>query len=241
MVNIAVLDDEAIYIDHIKEITDTCMQQMNLEYRIRVYDEGQNVLDDLENNIYYDIYLLDVRLPDINGLEVAKMLRRRLSEAVLIYITNYVDYAIEAYEVNTFRYIPKLLIGEKLPQAYYSLEVLLKRKKCEFFYSIKRYSGIEKISYRNIYYLKKEKKYIVIVHKDGRSAVRKTMKDILEELQSEEFLLIDRGYAVNIDYVKMIKDYQVYLETGDILPVSKPRRPFVRDALLHGVYGNDTI
>ena len=40
MVNIAVLDDEAIYIDHIKEITDTCMQQMNLEYRIRVYDEG---------------------------------------------------------------------------------------------------------------------------------------------------------------------------------------------------------
>ena len=127
MVNIAVLDDEAIYIDHIKEITDTCMQQMNLEYRIHVYDEGQDVLDDLENNIYYDIYLLDVRLPDINGLEVAKMLRRRLSEAVLIYITNYVDYAIEAYEVNTFRYIPKLLIGEKLPQAYYSLEVLLKR------------------------------------------------------------------------------------------------------------------
>ena len=121
------------------------------------------------------------------------------------------------------------------------MEVLLKRKKCEFFYSIKRYSGIEKISYRNIYYLKKEKKYIVIVHKDGRSAVRKTMKDILEELQSEEFLLIDRGYAVNIDYVKMIKDYQVYLETGDILPVSKPRWPFVRDALLHGVYGNDTI
>ena len=67
------------------------------------------------------------------------------------------------------------------------------------------------------------------------------MKDILEELQSEEFLLIDRGYAVNIDYVKMIKDYQVYLETGDILLVSKPRWPFVRDALLHGVYGNDTI
>ena len=51
MVNIAVLDDEAIYIDHIKEITDTCMQQMNLEYRIRVYDEGQDVLDDLENMI----------------------------------------------------------------------------------------------------------------------------------------------------------------------------------------------
>ena len=117
MVNIAVLDDEAIYIDHIKEITDTCMQQMNLEYRIRVYDEGQDVLDDLENNIYYDIYLLDVRLPDINGLEVAKMLREGktyleiaektgASTATISRVNRSLNYGTDGYDMVFERLFP---------------------------------------------------------------------------------------------------------------------------------------
>lgn len=234
MISIAVLDDEVVYIDQIRKITEACMELMNTEYEFRGYEKEQDILEDLKNGRYYDLYLLDVQLPDINGLEIARQIRRRYEEPVLIYITNYVDYAVEAFEVNAFRYITKQALEEKLPQAYQAMNTLLKKKKVsDRLYRIERYGSQEKILYRDIYYLKKDRKYVIIVHKDGKSRVRSTMKEILEELQDERFLAIDRSFAVNINYVQAIKNYEIYIKNGDILPVSKPRLPYVRDAFIN--------
>lgn len=200
-----------------------------------IYEDGQNILKDMEREICYDIYLLDVQLPEMNGLEIAKRIRRKFSRPIIIYITNYVNYAVEAYEVNTFRYIPKKLLEEKLPQAYLAMEPLLKKKKCyDRFYTIERYGHQEKIFYKDIFYLKKDRKYVVFVHKDGKSSVRGAMGEVLEKLQSKEFLMIDRSYIVNMDYVLSVKDYQVWIQNGDVLPVSKPKWPHVRDAFMNG-------
>ena len=152
MIRIAVLDDDPMSIERIRQITETCMRQLEMRDEIQDYETGQSVLDDLKKEIYYDVYLLDVQLPDINGLEIAKRIRRRWSDPIVIYITNYVDYAVEAYEVNTFRYIPKQLLEEKLPKAYHSMKDLLKKKEAaRRFYTIERYAQREKLYYRDIY------------------------------------------------------------------------------------------
>ena len=65
----------------------------------------------------FDIYILDVEMPRKTGLEVAREIRKRYPEPVLIFATNFADYAIEAYEVNTYRYIPKEVLEEKLKAA----------------------------------------------------------------------------------------------------------------------------
>lgn len=235
MVSIAVLDDEIVYIDQIRKITEACMKQMNTEYEFRGYEKEQDILEDLKKGIYYDLYLLDVQLPDINGLEIARQIRRRYEEPVLIYITNYVDYAVEAFEVNAFRYITKQTLEEKLPQAYQAVKILLEKKKVsDRFYGIERYGNLEKIFHKDIYYLKKDRKYVIFVHKNGKSRVRSTMKEILEELQDERFLAIDRSYVVNINHVQAIKKREMYIKNGDILPVSKPRWPYVRDTFMNG-------
>ena len=160
MIRIAVLDDEAVYIDRVRKITESCMKQMAVEYSFHSYEREQDILKDLKNGAYYDLYLLDVQLSDINGLEVARQIRRRYEEPILIYITNYVNYAIEAFEVNAFRYITKQTLEEKLPQAYQAIKTLWKRNDCDNrSYRIKSYDEWEKIFYKDIYYLKKEGKY----------------------------------------------------------------------------------
>ena len=235
MVSIAVLDDEAVYVDRVKKITEACMKQMNAQYGFRSYEKAQDILEDLKNGIYYDLYLLDVQLADINGLEVARQIRRRYEEPVLIYITNYVDYAVEAFEVNAFRYITKQMLEEKLPQAYQAMNILLKEKKVsERFYKIERYGSLTKIFYSDIFYLKKDEKYVIFVHKGGKSRVRSTMKDMLEKLQDKRFMVIDRSYSVNIDHVQAVKNHEIYIKNGDILPVSKPKWPDVRNTLMNG-------
>lgn len=233
MIRIAVLDDELMYIERIRQITETCMCQIEMRYEIHAYETGQSVLDDLRKEIYYDVYLLDVQLPDMNGLEVAKRIRHRWSDPIVIYITNYVKYAVDAYELNTYRYIPKEFLEEKLPKAYASMgDILRKQEKRRRTYVVERYAQKETILYRDIYYLKKDRKYVILVHKDGETSVRKTMSEIIEELGENEFLLIDRSYAVNIEHVQSVKNCQVYLQNGEVLPVSKPRWPHVRDTLM---------
>ena len=84
MLNIAVLDDEDMYIDRVCKITEKCMKQMEMDYKVFVYKSGREVLEELENDRYFDVYLMDMKLPDMDGLEVAKQIRRRFSEPILI-------------------------------------------------------------------------------------------------------------------------------------------------------------
>lgn len=241
MLTIAVLDDEDIYIDRIKRITEEYMNRMGIKRVINVYKNGQDVLTDLKKEKYFDIYLLDMKLPDMNGLEVAKQIRRRSSDSILIYVTHYVDYSTACYEVNAYRYILKTELEEDLPKAYLSMkEALRKKRKCDRFYMVERYGKREKIFYRDIYYLKKEGKYVIIVHKNGESQVRKPISLMLEELQSEEFLMIDRSCAVNIDHVESLKDYEVYIRDGETLPVSRPKWNYVKDMIMNGGESNAT-
>lgn len=234
MLNIAVLDDEDIYIDRICRITEKCMKQMGMNYEICTYKNGRNVLADLRNGRCFDVYLLDMKLPDMDGLDVAKQIRRRFSEPILIYITHYVNYSIKAYEVNTYRYILKKELEENLPRAYLAMrEALMKRKKQDLFYMVEHYGEREKIFYRDIYYLKKNKKYVSIVHKDGVNSVRMSLGAMLEELHGKEFLMIDRSYIVNINHVKSLKDDGVCIVNGEILPVSRPKLNHVRDAIMN--------
>ena len=86
-----------------------------------------------------------------NGLEVAREIRRYYADPTMIFITNYMDYAVDAYEVNTYRYIPKTKMEEKLPEAYESLlPELMKRE--EQYYVIEKKGEIEKIAYSCLLY-----------------------------------------------------------------------------------------
>ena len=83
-----------------------------------------------------------------------------------------------------------------------------RKKQPDRYYLVERYGKQEKIFYRDIYYLKKDRKYVVIVHKDGESPVRKSISALLEGFYGKEFLMIDRSYVVNINQVESLKDYE---------------------------------
>lgn len=235
MLNIAVLDDEDMYIDRVCKITEKCMKQMEMDYEICIYKSGREVLEELKNDRYFDVYLLDMKLPDMDGLEVAKQIRRRFSKPILIYVSHYLDYCPKVFELKTHRYIMKTKLEEELPEAYQTmLEVLKERKKRgNRYYMAEYYNEFEKIFYRDIYYLKKDKKYVVIVHKDGETSVRMSLGAMLEKLDGEEFLMIERGYIVNLDHVKSLKDSGLGITNGETLPVSRLKLDYVRDAIMN--------
>lgn len=179
----------------------------------------------------YDLYILDVDMPGKNGIEVAKEIRREYPEPVIIFVTNYVDYAVEAYEVDTYRYIPKQIMETKLPEVY---DVLLPAvlEKEERYYIIEKRGEIEKIPYSNIFYIKKEGKYVVFVHRRGESRIRGSLVTVLEDLDSEEFIVIDKGRVANIKHVMKLKSYDLHMRDGLVLSVGSARFGQVKQAIL---------
>lgn len=107
MLKIAVLDDQEVYLNKIEEITKTAMIVQGISYELLKYTRAEEFLYDLGEDDKCDIYLIDVELQTISGLEVARKIREKYYDSVIIYVTNYVEYAVEGYEVNAYRYIPK--------------------------------------------------------------------------------------------------------------------------------------
>lgn len=229
MIRIMILDDEAIYLEKERKIAHSFFARKGIEHRIEVFQSWEWFIAGLKEE-RFDLYILDIEMSGKNGLEVAREIRRYYADPTMIFITNYMDYAVDAYEVNTYRYIPKTKMEEKLPEAYESLlPELMKRE--EQYYVIEKKGEIEKIAYSDIYYMRKEGKYVVIVHRFGESKIRKSMIHFQEELKSREFLSVDKGMMVNIRHIMKVKDYEIFMRDGVRIPVGITKYTGVKNAV----------
>ncbi len=230
MIRIAIVEDEEDCIKKETEIIKQYFAGQRIPYDIAVHMNVEWFLMGLKEEVC-DLYILDVKMPFKNGLEAAREIRKLYPDPAIIFVTNYIDYAVEAYEVNTYRYIPKSNLGEKLLQALDSLlpKILEKEKRC---YMVEKRGEIDKIPYSDIYYLKKDGKYVDLVHRGGITKLRKTLIGILQELDGKEFLPVEKSYAVNIRHVMQIKGCDLIMRDGAAVPVGTARIGKVKKEIL---------
>ena len=209
MLQVAICDDEKILME-IEEIAGRFFRLNCIDNKITIYQSSENLQYDLQDGVVYDLFLLDIEMPEIHGMELAKEICERIPSAKIIFITSHPEYAITAYEYSVFRYIQKTMLHEKLFLAledYYKLYALEKNE----YYMIKIKNYLEKIPYRSIFYILKEGKYSVLYLEGERTvSVRKPLKQVFEELGQEYFYFADRGCIINLANV-------VGMDTGKIL------------------------
>ena len=209
MLQVAICDEEKILME-IEEIAGRFFRLNCIDNKITIYQSSENLQYDLQDGVVYDLFLLDIEMPEIHGMELAKEICERIPSAKIIFITSHPEYAITAYEYSVFRYIQKTMLHEKLFLAledYYKLYALEKNE----YYMIKIKNYLEKIPYRSIFYILKEGKYSVLYLEGERTvSVRKPLKQVFEELGQEYFYFADRGCIINLANV-------VGMDTGKIL------------------------
>ena len=209
MLRVAICDDEQILAE-IEEIAGRFFRLNCIDNKITIYQSSENLQYDLQDGIVYDLFLLDIEMPGIHGMELAKEICERIPSAKIIFITSHPEYAITAYEYSVFRYIQKTMLHEKLFLAledYYRLYDLENKE----YYMIEIKNYLEKIPYRSIFYILKEGKYSVMYLEGERTvSVRKPLKQVFEALGQEYFYFADRGCIINLANV-------VGMDTGKIL------------------------
>lgn len=221
MLRIAICDDEPSMVQQNEEIVRSSLQSLGIGYEIVTYTQSTNLLCDIaEDKFFYDLILSDIEMPEISGMELAEKIKVHLPEVKIIFITSHIEYAIDAYELAVFRYVPKGNKTERLEQAIQDAAKLIELEAGQE-YTIQTSNRLERIKYRDILYIMRDGKNAEITATQGISKVRKSLQQVYEELNAPEFIFIERGCIVNIIHIMKVQEGMVYLKNQETLPVSR--------------------
>lgn len=221
MLHIAICDDDNNAVATHKKIVETCLEQSGSAGKITTYTASGNLLYDItEDGFFYDLVLLDIEMPGNSGMEIAEKIKPCLPDVKIIFITSHIEYAIDAFELSIFRYVPKNDIDKRLFPAIQEAIKLVGLEDGKA-YTVQTRSRLEKIPYKEIYYIERDGKYASISTTGGVSKVRKSLQQVYKELNAEEFIYIDRGFIVNIIHIMQVKDGMAVLKNGVLLPISR--------------------
>lgn len=221
MIRIAICDDEQSMVQQNEEIVRSSLQACGIGYEIVTYSRSTNLLCDItEDQFFYDLILLDIEMPEISGMELAGRIKEALPNVKIIFITSHVEYAIDAYELSIFRYVPKSNVKERLEMAVVDAVRLIELEAGQE-YTIQTNNRLERIKYKDIFYIMRDGKNAEITSKYGVSKVRKSLQQVYEELNAPEFIFIERGCIVNIIHIMKIHEGMVYMKNQEMLPVSR--------------------
>ena len=208
------------------------MQKRKLTYNILTYTRSQNLFSDIvERKIYFDLIVLDIEMPRIDGMTLTSHIKEVLPDSFIVLVTSYLKYAIDAFELEIFRYIPKNLLTEKLEK---TLDDVIKRinLQSEQSYIIQTATRMEKILYKNIVYIQKDGKNSIFVMKDGKQTkVRQSLIKVYDELFSEDFVYVDRGTIINVSQIMNIKKDTVQLLDGVVFKTNMSRLEEIKSQL----------
>lgn len=233
MLHIAICDDDPAAVQTHREITEQSLQQCQCAGEISIYTHSDNLLYDItQDHFFFDLILLDIEMPGCTGMEMAEQIRPHLPQGKIIFITSHVEYAIDAFALSIFRYVPKAELAQRLPAALRDAIALITLEDGKT-YTIQTSSRLEKLPYREIYFIERDGKNARITTADGVSKVRKSLQQVYEELGAEEFLYIDRGCIVNLIHVMQIKDGMAVLKNGVALPISRSHLQAVKAEINH--------
>lgn len=232
VIRYAICDDEPALVEHISDVSENLLKDGHLVYELKKYSNSHELYLDIYDGVRFDIVLLDIEMPEHSGLEIAKLLKEKQPECLVIFLTSFKEYAVDAFELEIFRYIPKDQLELRFGK-YFMEAVNLIRELDEKAYIVEGINSAEKLPFKSIRYLKKQGKYTSIVCTDNRETkVRKPINVVIEELNSPDFVVIDRGCAVNICYISRLCDNEVHLKNGERLAVSRSNLKTVRRILI---------
>lgn len=231
MLQIGVCDDDSRMASMYAQAAEESLRQCGAVGRVLSYTDSRNLLWDItEDGFFFDLLLLDIEMPGVTGMELAEKIRDVLPDIRIIFITSHMEYAIDAFELSIFRYVPKNQLEQRLPGALRDAVRLLELEDGRA-YTIQTNSRLEKIPYKEILFIERDGKNACFTTKAGTARVRKSLQQVWEELDAEEFIFIDRGCIVNLIHVMRMKDGMAVLKNGAALPVSRSHLQSVREQI----------
>ena len=187
------------------------------------FDSTSTVMEILKTeNSPYDLYILDIEMPGMNGLKLAKSIREKDSRALFVFLTSYTRYMKDVFDVVTFDFIERPISDEKLLQILERAATYLNitSQHFSFGYRASRYS----LKYDRILYIEKKGRQALIHTFEDVYKTNMTLEEIWKQLNPKSFVHIHSSYIINL-YNLDRKDNEIaIMRNGEKLHITKGYR-----------------
>lgn len=217
---VAIVEDNREHLEKLVELLKSAADKHEVEVDITCFSDGLAIVD--QYRPVYDIIYFDIEMKYMDGMSAAKKIRAIDSDVTIIFVTNYVQFAIEGYAVNAKDFLLKPLNSFSFAEHFKKIIDII-NKKSNRTIIIKTVSGYRRINLNNLLYAENEGHSIKLCLTDAEYSIWETMKNLEANLITFDFFRCHNGYLVNLQKVDSVDKNQVLIE-GKSIPISRPRK-----------------
>ena len=212
---IAICDDSQADAEYISSLLIEWSKELPVQ--IKSFPSAEAFLFHYEEEKDFDILLLDIEMGCMDGIRLARTVRKENEMVQIVFITGYSEYIAEGYEVAALHYLVKPVKKEKLFEV---LDRAAERlKKNERVLLLEKADELVRVPFYEIRWLDVQQNYVTVHAKDDIT-VKRTLGDFEKELD-ERFFRLGRSYIVNLTRVRRVTRTEVYLSDGMAIPLPR--------------------
>ena len=235
MLRIAICDDDQKDRDRVEGLVKKYIEEKNIEAQVKVFDHPDNLIAQCED-FRPHIFILDIVMPMLSGIEAARELRWNLPDAQIIFATSESSYALESFDVNPINYILKPVGEEKF---FTTLDMAISRVGTDDdkTLTVKVKGGLQTMRLDDILYIDYSN-HVVTYHLKNEDAVSTpTLRIGFTEYMDnnhpgKDFVRCHESIAVNVGAIDKLSKTELVLRNEETIPVSKSRYREVADAYM---------
>lgn len=215
---ISVIDDNSADTEYVAGLVTRWAESAGYAAHISVFPSAEAFLFQYEIEKDFDVLLLDIEMGEMNGVDLAKKVRRENEAVQIVFITGYPDFIAEGYEVSALHYLMKPVSYEKLNAVLHKAASNLAKTEKRLSVTYERRTDFVPLS--QILYVEAQKQYVLIHTFDKTYRMKQSFGETIEELD-EFFFKCQRSFCVNLCHITRIKNNSVLLKNGEEIPISR--------------------
>ena len=230
--NILICDDEPVTCRDTHDILAEYGSRERITLNIRSFSSGEALYEYLQSDKYADLVFLDIELPMRNGDEIGNLIRDELhrNDIQIIYISSAPSHALKLFNSRPFDFIVKPFSYDKITGVFERyLDIYGDKNECyEYQYNKTSY----RIPLSSILYFSSDNKQIHVITKDRDFAHYGRIRDLHGKYERQGFWSVHNSFIINVKYADIIKDNEIIMCNGDIIPVSRKYKESLKQNLL---------
>ena len=228
---IVICEDEKRQRNLIRKSLSTWAMEKGISCNVLEYEKSEELLFKEEEHRDADLYILDIEMQGINGMELAKKIRAVDRKVGILFITGYENFVFSGYEVNAIAYLLKPYKQENL--FYYLDEMRERMEDKRQFFMMGSNGDCQKVYLEDILYFESNDHQIRVVTRNNEIIHRETMEDLKTKLPQTEFCQCHRSYLVHLSKILRITKKEVLMGDNCKIPIARGKWELLNESYLN--------
>jgi len=215
---IVICEDEYKYTDQLIEYIKEWSEIKNIPVEIFTHIAAEKFLYNWEGNEDYDLLFLDIKMGSMTGMELARIIRRTNKDIPIVFTTNMKEYAIQGYSVDAMQYLLKPV---RKVDCFACLNRVYQSYRIKKYFLFNDLEKTFRIPHEDIIYIEKFRHNADMITAKDKYTFRKTMAQLLEELNDDLFIQCHKSYILNIIHMESLSNNFAVMSNDSEVPISK--------------------